>query len=181
MKQTSNHICHLAFDVTHILGEKLLKGVKSLFVVLVSFLIARITGVCVWTHTPVHSMYKHMYIFNMYFWKKHWKSEYIAMETSRYLGKSLYPNKMWPYAKLEHINVFTVLFGGGVYGFGSVHVFCLTADGSSFVLPDCPGGGAPDDPRGRQRKTVRTAARFPAHGSMAMGLGAPWKRKLLLT
>lgn len=51
--------------------------------------------------------------------------------------------------------------------------FCLTADGSSFILPDCPGGGAPDDPRGRQRNTVRTAALFPAHGSMAMGLGGP--------
>lgn len=60
-----------------------------------------------------------------------------------------------------------------IYFFWLVCMFCLTADGSSFILPDCPGGGAPDDPRGRQRNTVRTAALFPAHGSMAIGLGAP--------
>lgn len=64
-------------------------------------------------------------------------------------------------------------FDSIVYFFCSVYMFCLTADGSSFCLPDCPGGGAPDDPRGRQRNTVRTAALFPAHGSMAIGLGAP--------
>lgn len=52
----------------------------------------------------------------------------------------------------------------------------LTLVGSR-VIPDCPGGGAPDDPLGRQRNTVRTAALFPAQGSMAIGLGAPWKRK----
>lgn len=44
-------------------------------------------------------------------------------------------------------------------------------------VPDCPGGGVPDDPLGRQRNTVRTAALFPAQGSTAIGLGAPWKRK----
>lgn len=66
-----------------------------------------------------------------------------------------------------------MLFDSIVYFFCSVYMFCLTADGSSFCLPDCPGGGAPDDPRGRQRNTVRTAALFPAHGSMAIGLGAP--------
>lgn len=53
---------------------------------------------------------------------------------------------------------------------------CLTRIGSC-VIPDCPGGGAPDDPLGRQRNTVRTAALFPAQGSMAIGLGVPWKRK----
>lgn len=66
-----------------------------------------------------------------------------------------------------------VLCGSFVSCFCSVNMFRLTADGSSFILPDCPGGGAPEDPRGRQRNTVRTAALFPAHGSMAMGLGAP--------
>lgn len=44
------------------------------------------------------------------------------------------------------------------------------------ALPDCPGGGTPDAPLGRHKNTVRTAALFPEHGSMAMGLGAPWKR-----
>lgn len=49
---------------------------------------------------------------------------------------------------------------------------CLTTVGSC-IIPDCPGGGAPDDPLGRHRNTVRTAALFPAQGSMAIGLGAP--------
>lgn len=43
----------------------------------------------------------------------------------------------------------------------------------AIARPDCPGGGAPEDPLGRQRNTVRTAALFPAQGSMAIGLGAP--------
>jgi len=66
-----------------------------------------------------------------------------------------------------------MLSGSIVYFFCSVYMFCLTVDGASFILPDCPGGGASDGPRGRQRNTVRTAALFPAQGSMAIGLGAP--------
>lgn len=53
--------------------------------------------------------------------------------------------------------------------------FCceISTRALAIARPDCPGGGAPEDPRGRQRNTVRTAALFPAHGSMAMGLGGP--------
>lgn len=47
---------------------------------------------------------------------------------------------------------------------------------TTAALPDCPGGGTPDAPLGRHRNTVSTAALFPEHGSMAIGLGAPCKR-----
>lgn len=43
----------------------------------------------------------------------------------------------------------------------------------AMASPDCPGGGTPANPLGRQRKTVRTAALFPEHGSMAIGFGTP--------
>lgn len=68
-------------------------------------------------------------------------------------------------------------FDGTVYFSFSTCKDCIIVHSSLFILPDCPGGGAPDDPRGRQRNTVRTAALFPAQGSMAIGFGAPWKRK----
>lgn len=45
------------------------------------------------------------------------------------------------------------------------------------VLPDCPGGGKPEGPDGRRKRTVNTAAFPPEHGSIATGLGAPWEEK----
>lgn len=45
------------------------------------------------------------------------------------------------------------------------------------LLPDCPGGGKSESPEGRRMRTVNTAAFPPEHGSIAMGLGAPWEEK----
>lgn len=44
-------------------------------------------------------------------------------------------------------------------------------------IPDCPGGGTPDGPRGRHISTVSTAAFPPEQGSMATGLGGPFEEK----
>ena len=48
---------------------------------------------------------------------------------------------------------------------------------SMCALPDCPGGGKPDGPDGRRKRTVSTAAFPPEHGSIATGLGAPWEEE----
>lgn len=41
--------------------------------------------------------------------------------------------------------------------------------------PHWPGGGTPEDARGRLISNVCTAAQFPEHGSTAMG--PAWERK----
>lgn len=53
--------------------------------------------------------------------------------------------------------------------------FCwdMSINALAIARPDCPGGGTPLVPLGKQRKTVRTAALFPQHGSMAIGFGTP--------
>lgn len=44
-------------------------------------------------------------------------------------------------------------------------------------IPDCPGGGNPEGPLGRHRRTVRTAALPPEHGSKAIGLGGAFEER----
>lgn len=145
---------------------------NNFFALVVRFLVE-------YNHYRVFVNMLQMYVTHKYAYVQHGftrsicKFEFTATQTPKYWIKVYVLIKQYHTTNQNLVKVLTVQFDGTVYFSFSTCKDCVIVHSSLFILPDCPGGGAPDDPRGRQRNTVRTAALFPAQGSMAIGFGAP--------